>query len=423
MTSLESSERIKVELEDFISNSKSLAPVRPANHEYPLIILYGQSHLGIPLHHIRLREIEAGREPPEFKACEVLLRGTVRGHVLFQMTIHNSNLKDCILVGCTIYGGKIETSQLKDCHIRMKTIGEYDTSPTIPLLSCCEIEGGSAHHTEIFNSTTNGVDSSRSVIESSLAIYSSLYACELSNCGIYKSKFGNCKVIEGIQESTLEYTLEFRQLPPEIRKMVFSYAIKMDGLSTGLIAALRPDPLLYAEVLETFYKEHIFVLSDENQAAFQSMSKIKLQRVTQICLKDMNNIPTKDASVFFPIGTKLTSIAIEYQGVPVDIQHFHNITKRWFRYFGTVVDFKVVWKEGDFGGLPNPPKGLKIAIQAADMRMGIKSVLTRGKSREEKPIDTRHSNLRPCRPVVVLGPELETFIWTWKGNVLRWNPL
>lgn len=143
----------------------------------------------------------------------------------------------------------------------------------------------------------------------------------------------------------------------------------------------------------------------------------------------MNNTPTKDASIFFPIGTKITSITIEFQGHPVDIQPFHNITRRWFEYFGAVLDFKVVWKaskpwkEGESGGPPKPPERLKTAVRAADTRIGIKSVLVRGKSQEEKLIDPIHSNLRPCKPIVVQGPELETFTWIWKGNVLTWNSL
>jgi hypothetical protein len=58
-----------------------------------------------------------------------------------------------------------------------------------------------------------------------------------------------------------QYNLDSRQLPTEIRKMIFSSAIKIDGLSTGLIAALRPDPASHKEVRETFYKEHIFIIS------------------------------------------------------------------------------------------------------------------------------------------------------------------
>ncbi|KAF8857733.1 hypothetical protein BDZ45DRAFT_674486 [Acephala macrosclerotiorum] len=431
MTSVESLENIEAELNDFIRDSKSLVPVLPANQQYPLIILYGQTHLGAPLHHTKLREIEAGREAPEFKACEVLLRGTIQGHVLFQMTIHNSNLKDCILIECTIYGGEIETSQLTDCRVRKKALGEHDTSLTIPLVSCCKIEGGSAYYTEIFNSTANRVGPIRNcIVESSLAIYSLVFESTLSSCGLYESKLHNCEVIGGIKDSVLEYTLDFRQLPAEIRKMIFSSAIKIDGLSTGLIAALRPDLLLYSEVLETFYKEHIFILSDENQEAFKSMSKTKLQRLTKICLKGLKNIPTNDASIFFPIGTKITSITIEFQGRPVDIQHFYDITKGWFKYFGTVLDFAVVWKAskpwkaGDSEGPPDPPEALKTAIRVADTWLGTKSVFVKEKSQEKKPINTTHSNLRPYKPRVVLGPELETFTWIWlaqKGSVLTWN--
>ncbi|KUJ23397.1 uncharacterized protein LY89DRAFT_728149 [Mollisia scopiformis] len=155
MASVESSENIRAELNEFISDSKSPVPVSPPNQQCPLIILYGQTHLGAPLHHIQLREIEAGREAPEFRACEVFLRGTIQGHVLFRMTIHNSSLRDCTLIDCTIYGGKIETSQLTDCRTRKKALGEHDTSLTIPLVSCCKIKGGSADYTEMFNSTSS----------------------------------------------------------------------------------------------------------------------------------------------------------------------------------------------------------------------------------------------------------------------------
>ncbi|TVY16833.1 hypothetical protein LARI1_G006509 [Lachnellula arida] len=434
MTSVESSENIEARLNDFIKDSQSLAPGLPANHQDPLIILYGQTHLGVPLHHIKLREIEAGREAPEFKACEVLLRGTLQGHVLFQTTIHNSNLKDCILIACTIYGGRIETSQLTDCRIRKKAFGEHDTSLTTPFMSCCNIDGGNAYDTEIFNSTANRVGPIQScVIESSLAIYSLGFDSTLSSCGVYESKLHNCEVIGGIKNSVIESknTLNFRRFPGEIRKMIFLNAIEIDGLTTGLIAALRPDSLLYSEVLETFYQEYIFVLSDENQEVFKSVSKTSLQRLTKIYLKGINVVPTSDASMYFPIGTKITSITMEFQGRLVDIHHFYDITKVWFKYFGTVLNFTVVWKdskpwkEGDFRVPPDPPEVLKTAIRVANKWLKIESVFVKGKSQEKKRINTGHSNLGMFRkPRVILGPELETFTWTWlaqKGSVLTWN--
>ncbi|PQE05684.1 hypothetical protein CJF31_00004401 [Rutstroemia sp. NJR-2017a BVV2] len=429
MTSAESLENIEAELNDFIRESESLVPARPANLQNPLIILYGQTRLGPPLHHIKLREIVAGREAPEFKVCEILFRGTLSGYVLFRTTIHNSELRDCILIECTIYGGKIETSQLIDCRVRKKVLGEHDTSSTIPFVSCCEIEGGSIHHTEIFSSTANRASQIRNCfIDSSLAIHSILFDSELSSCGLYKSKLYNCQVTGGIKNSVQEHTLDLRQLPAEIRKMIFSSAMRIDGLSTGLIAALRPDSVLYNEVIESFYQEHTFILSDENWDAFKTMVETKRQRLTKIYLKGFTKIPTNDPSVFFPIGTKITSIRMEFEGRSVDVRNFYDITKLWFKYFGTVLDFAVVWKAGkpkpwEVVAPPDPPEALKAATKNADKWLGIKSLLVKGKSQDKMPINT-HSNLQPSKPIVILGPEVETFTWIWsayKGSILTWN--
>lgn len=289
MASVESLENIEARLHAFIKDSQSLTPTLPANHEGPLIILYGQTHLGVPQHHIKLREIEAGREAPAFKGCEVLLRGALQDRVLFQTTIHNSYLKNCTLMTCTIYGGKFETSQLKDCRIRKKVIGIHDTSLTTPFISCCQIENGAAYDAEIFNSTLNGVSPMQSCdIESSLAIHSLSLDSTLTSCGVHESKFHNCEVVGGVLTESVVESKNFLTLPKfpvEIRKIIYSNVIATEGLTTGLIAALRPDSLLYGEILETFFQEHTFVLSDENQGVFKSASKTILQRITKIDLK------------------------------------------------------------------------------------------------------------------------------------------
>ncbi|PQE04598.1 hypothetical protein CJF30_00004391 [Rutstroemia sp. NJR-2017a BBW] len=430
MTSAESLEDIEAELNDFIRDSKSLVPVRTANLQYSLIILYGQTHLGPQLQHMKLRELGAGREAPKFRICEIIFRGTLSGCVLFRTIIHNSKLRDCVLIECTIYGGKIETSELIDCTVRKKVLGEHDTSSIMPFISCCKIEGGNIYHTEIFSSTMNRVSRIQYCsIDSSLAIYSSLFGSELSTCGLYKSKLHNCEAVGGIKDSVQEYTLDFRQLPAEIRKMIFSSAMRINGISTDLIAALRPDPVLYNEVLESFYEENTFILSDANQDAFRAKTKTKLERLTKIYLKCLKSTPTNDASIFFPIGTKITSITVEFQGNSVDVRYFYDIAKFWFRYFGTVLDFAVIWKAskpwktGNYGGPPDPPEALKAATRNADKWLGTKSALIRGKSQEQIPMNTS-SNLRPSQPVVVLGPEVETFTWMWsayKGSTLIWN--
>jgi hypothetical protein len=99
MTSAESLENIEAELNDFIRDSKSLVPVRTANLQYPLIILYGETHLGAPLHHLKLRELGAGREAPKFRACEILLRGTLSGcvHTVLTLFTHLDSVFSLIL--------------------------------------------------------------------------------------------------------------------------------------------------------------------------------------------------------------------------------------------------------------------------------------------------------------------------------------
>jgi hypothetical protein len=289
MASVESLDNIKARLDAFIKDIHSLTTRSSANHKGMLIILYGQTHLGIPQHHIKLREIEAGREAPEFKKCEVLLRGALQNCVLFRTTIHNSSLKNCTLIACTIYGGKIETSQLKDCRIGKKALGIYDTSLPTPSISCCHIENGAVYDAEIFNSTLNGVNPMQNCdIDSSLAIHSFSLDSTLSSCGVHESKIHNCKVVAGVlTESVIEskYFLTLRTLPVEIRRAIYSNVIANDGLTTSLIAALRPDSLLYGEILETLFQEHAFVLSGENQEVFKSVSKTILQRITKIDLK------------------------------------------------------------------------------------------------------------------------------------------
>jgi hypothetical protein len=106
---------------------------------------------------------------------------------------------------------------------------------------------------------------------------------------------------------------------------------------------------------------------------------------------------------------------MELEGRSVDVRHFYDITKLWFKYFGTVLDFAVVWKAGkpkpwEVVAPPDPPEALKAATRNADKWLGIKSLLVKGKSQDKMPIHT-HSNLQPSKPVVIRGPEVETFTW------------
>jgi hypothetical protein len=285
----EDREEIKASLDVFVGETQTRTLRIPANDDGPLVILYGRTKLGVPRSHPKLREIEAGRkESTEFKECETLLRATLKDRVLFRTTIHMSNLSNCTLVSCTIYGGKIETSHLSDCRIRNAAFGASEVSKT-PFISCCHIAGGAAYDAEIFNSTLRGVDPVQSCdIESCLVVNSVGRHSALTGCGVSETELRNCKVFDGLLTDTVIQSKTWsnlRDFPVEIRKMIYKDVIASDGVSAGLIAALRSEPILYGEILETLFREHRFVLSKQNLDAFGNTALTTLQRVTKIALQ------------------------------------------------------------------------------------------------------------------------------------------
>lgn len=54
-----------------------------------------------------------------------------------------------------------------------------------------------------------------------------------------------------------------------------------------MIAALRSDGLLYAEVLEIFFQKHTFVLSKDSQEALKATSTTSLLRIKKIALRSV----------------------------------------------------------------------------------------------------------------------------------------
>lgn len=75
-----------------------------------------------------------------------------------------------------------------------------------------------------------------------------------------------------------------RSLPLEVRLKIYHLALEWNGKTPGLLAALRPDRMLYLEALEVFVKQNTFTLSTKNLltmcrmklSAFQSIRKLSL---------------------------------------------------------------------------------------------------------------------------------------------------
>jgi hypothetical protein len=93
-----------------------------------------------------------------------------------------------------------------------------------------------------------------------------------------------------------------RRTPPEIRSIIFEYALyspvkeyprlpgsrsdkdrvsKMRKIS-GLLAALRPDPDLYGEALEVFYKVNRFILDLHSFPSFCMLGVESVKSIQQI---------------------------------------------------------------------------------------------------------------------------------------------
>jgi hypothetical protein len=119
-----------------------------------------------------------------------------------------------------------------------------------------------------------------------------------------------------------------------------------------LIAALRPDSLLYKEILGTFFREHIFQLSTSKYKSFSVSSPKVKPRISKLHLnfnlypwkqspKHIYPLPTSDVTKYFPTGTHIRNIHIEFFGPHVNLTPFYDVTKIWIKYFGSVTTLKV----------------------------------------------------------------------------------
>lgn len=111
-----------------------------------------------------------------------------------------------------------------------------------------------------------GAMSGAKIFDSTLKAVSPIENCELQNtmaiqllgsrsffrdCGVHKAKLQNCEVTGGfLTESVARWSVSLHKFPVEIRRMIYSSAIAIDGLATRFVAALRPDAVLYGEILE-----------------------------------------------------------------------------------------------------------------------------------------------------------------------------
>ncbi|TVY57173.1 hypothetical protein LCER1_G002585 [Lachnellula cervina] len=417
-------EAIKAKLQTFIAENQSSDRTLPVTYqrqkgqEGTFTILYSQSHIGIPRNHPKVKELEALRkQTAQFQKIRVLLGADIRSRVLFQLTIHNSSLDRCTLIECTIYGSNIKYSHLKDCQVLKNAPGEHD-APSTSCISNCRIDNGTIFDSKISNSICKGIGFPQSCkLENDLLLRTLAFDSTLTSCGVHESELQLCKVIGGYHTKSViqSRALSLHALPVEIRQMIYFNAIAKEGLATNLIAALRPDSLLYGEVLETLFAEHPFVLEQRNQEAVRSMPKSITQRVAKLVLKTgwAATESTDDVSLYFPPGVPITDIQLEFQGQNVNIRELYTVTNLWFRYFGTVRKFTVVWIVLMKDPSAEPPKALNYCIKVANKRLNKEAVFTKERDCSCPELNSWYSDSIS-----------DVLRWTWiaeKGSVLLWN--
>jgi hypothetical protein len=198
-------------------------------------------------------------------------------------------LYNCILIECTIHGSKIELSRLEDCRVRKKTPGTSDTTSETTFISCCRSENSTFYDAAIFNSTINGALSVQiSEMENSLVVDSLIIGSKLKECGISSSDLHDCSDIKCfLTDPVVEVRniLTLRNLPVEVREMIYTYFMGDNEHDNNLVTALRPNPLFYTEVLGTCFKEHVFHLSASNHKIVISAPPEKALRIRKLHIK------------------------------------------------------------------------------------------------------------------------------------------
>jgi hypothetical protein len=130
---------------------------------------------------------------------------------------------------------------------------------------------------------------------------------------------------------------------------------------------------------------------------------------------------------------------MEFQGHSIYNTHFYDITKLWFKYFGTVRKFTVQWiddipvkhqafRVNDTLWPPGPPESLGGAVKVANKRLKTVAVLEKEIIKVQVLVQPRieSSETGPFGPpsMVLKEEEVEMWTWTWeaeRGGVLGWD--
>ncbi|KUJ12944.1 uncharacterized protein LY89DRAFT_197357 [Mollisia scopiformis] len=207
----------------------------------------------------------------DFEKCKLT------GVRLIGCEITDSELDGCDLTDCMIKKSASKDSKMSRCTIS-ENVDAINTTFTKCIVNNANMQRCKFQTSVCFESTATDtnmdscradtvvVKTSRNVtytnselrfcsIDGGFVTHSSLSDCELERQSGLFFRIKDCQVIS--------HPLALRKFIPEIRDLIFEYALAGNGKDSSLIAALRGEPKLYHEALEVLRKTCVFRLIDD----------------------------------------------------------------------------------------------------------------------------------------------------------------
>jgi hypothetical protein len=101
-----------------------------------------------------------------------------------------------------------------------------------------------------------------STLHSTCSHNSSISQCQINSSKLHFSNLHSCQISPETQQTSCAPLSTLRRFPPEIRTMIFAYAIKPTSELPPLITAFRGDKVLYYDTLEYIHKTQGFTVKD-----------------------------------------------------------------------------------------------------------------------------------------------------------------
>ena len=149
------------------------------------------------------------------------------------------------------------------------------------VFSCCVFKDVAIEHCMIVNSILTD-----SVLKGCILVSSDVLDCYLKDSRIKNSKVVESKFVNSFRSKCeVRPAPSFHRIPPEVRLMILSKAIKWDGKIPNVVAALRGDRVLYREAIGVLRESCTFTLHHANHLSRRAMSPAAFRSIRKLEIK------------------------------------------------------------------------------------------------------------------------------------------